>query len=143
MIGVASLMSGPSDIMQKIMPFPDTIDLVIPGLFLTGFATAFTTIGTYHEMKQPYLDLHGGSADTPNSILLYDKDKIGDVLAGLYNAASSIGVILGPFVGSYVMIYLDDSFRRMHDVFALISAGYASILLVVVYIPNRFCKSKR
>lgn len=50
MIGVASLLAGPSDILQKIMPLPDTIGLVIPGLFFTGLATAFTTIGTYHEM---------------------------------------------------------------------------------------------
>ena len=132
-------MAGPSDILTKIMPFPDTIGLVIPGLFLTGMATSFTTIGTYHEMQVPYLELYGGDGSDGRT-LLYDKDQIGDILAGLYNAAYSIGVIIGPLSASYIMIALEDSFRKMHDIFAAVSVGFATILLLVVYIPGRLKK---
>jgi hypothetical protein len=36
------------------------------------------------------------------------------------------------------MIALGDSFRKMHDIFAAASFIYATILLVVVYIPGKF-----
>jgi hypothetical protein len=75
-------MMGPSSILEKVFPVPDTIALVIPGLFLTGLATSFTTIGTYHEMQMPFIELYGGDG-TDGRVLLYDKDKIGDILAGL------------------------------------------------------------
>ncbi len=48
LISVASLLAGPSYVLESFLP--DTIGLIIPGLFLTGFATAFTTVGTYAEM---------------------------------------------------------------------------------------------
>jgi MFS family permease len=137
LLGIASLMAGPSYVLENVFPVPDTIALVIPGLILTGLATSFTTIGTYHEMQMPYLELYGGDG-TDGRILLYDKDKIGDILAGLYNSASSIGVIIGPLSASYIMIALGDSFRKMHDIFAAASFIYATILLVVVYIPGKF-----
>ncbi len=135
-------MAGPSDILEKIMPMPDTIGLVIPGLFLTGMATSFTTIGTYHEMQVPYIEKYGGDGSDGRQIL-YDKDSIGDILAGLYNSGYSIGVIIGPLSSSYIMIALGDSFRKMHDIFAYICAGFATVLLVVVYIPERLNKQKK
>ena len=54
LLGISSLMLGPSDFLQKVFPVPDTIALVIPGLFLTGMTNSFTSIGTYHEMQMPY-----------------------------------------------------------------------------------------
>jgi MFS family permease len=117
LLGLASLMLGPSQILDSVFPVPDTIGLVIPGLFLTGLASSFTTIGTYHLMKMPYLELYGGDG-SDDRVLLYDKDKIGDILSGLYNCAYSIGVIIGPLSASYIMITLGDSFRKMHDIFA-------------------------
>jgi DNA-binding transcriptional regulator LsrR (DeoR family) len=109
---------------------------VIPGLFLTGLETSFTTIGTYHEMQMPFMELYGGDG-TDGRVLLYDKDKIGDILAGLYNSAY-IGVIIGPLSASYIMIALGESFRKMHDIFAAVSLIYATVLLLVVFIPVKF-----
>jgi MFS family permease len=131
------LNDGPSSILEQDFPVPETIALVIPGLFLTGLATSFTTIGTYHEMQMPFMERYGGDG-TDGRVLLYDKDKIGDILAGLYNSAYSIGVIIGPLSASYIMIALGDSFRKMHDIFAAVSLIYATVLLLVVYIPVKF-----
>ena len=36
------------------------------------------------------------------------------------------------------MTALGDSFRKMHDVFAAANLIYATILLLVVYIPGKF-----
>jgi hypothetical protein len=74
---------------------------------------------------------------------MYDKDKLGDILSGLYNGGYSIGVIIGPFAASYIMIWLDDSFRKMSDVFAAILFAYATILLFTVYVPNRIRKANK
>lgn len=120
LIGIASLLTGPSEILASYMP--NSIALILPGLFLTGLGTSFTTIGTYQEMYAPFVQLHGGE-ETPR----YDKDKLVDILSGLYNAGYSIGVIIGPFSASYLMIWLDNSFRLQSDVFAAITFVFATI----------------
>lgn len=44
-IGLASFLVGPSWLFDSFLP--NSIALIIPGLFITGMATVFTTIGTY------------------------------------------------------------------------------------------------
>jgi hypothetical protein len=133
LLSIASLLMGPSSILEQVFPVPETIALVIPGLFLTSLATSFTTIGTYNEMQMPFMELYGGDG-TDGRVVLYDKDKIGDILAGLYNSAYSIGVIIRPLSATFIMIALGDLVRKMHDIFAAVSLIYASVLLLVVYI---------
>ena len=112
---------------------PNSIYIMIPGLFLTGIATNFTTISTYGEMYEPFVELH-----TKNGVATYDKDKLGDVLAGLYNGAYSIGVIIGPFSASYLMIWLSNSFRLQSDVFAVFTLFFSIILFFAVYVPKKY-----
>ena len=139
MISLASFLSGPSWLCRSFMD--DSLPWIISGLLITGLFTSFTTIGTYNEMYLPFVELHGGEPNDKN-IILYDKDKLGDILSGLYNGAYSIGVIIGPFTASYFMIWMDNSFRKMSDVFGIFIFAYASLLLVAVYIPNRVKKNK-
>lgn len=139
MISVASFLSGPSWLCRSFMD--DSLSYIISGLLVTGLFTSFTTIGTYNEMYLPFVELHGGEPDDKN-IILYDKDKLGDILSGLYNGAYSMGVIIGPFSASYLMIWLDDSFRKMSDVFTIFIFIYATLLLIVVYIPNKSRKAR-
>ena len=120
----------------------DSIPWIISGLMITGLFTSFTTIGTYNEMYLPFIKSHGGETSpdggsNEDHLILYDKDKLGDILSGLYNGAYSIGVIIGPFTASYLMIWMNNSFRKMSDVFAVFIFGYATILLLAVYVPNR------
>lgn len=141
LIGIASFLIGPSDLFKSFLP--NTIGLIIPGLFLTGLATSFTTIGTYQEMYLPFTELHGGDGSDPTKRITYDKDKLGDILAGLYNGGYSIGVIIGPFSASYLMIWLDDSFRKQSDVFAIFTLAFGTLLLFVVYFPNLLKRRKQ
>jgi MFS family permease len=57
-IGIASFMIGPSYLLEEYLP--NDIFIMISGLFLTGLATSFTTIGTYQEMYQPFIERHSG-----------------------------------------------------------------------------------
>lgn len=52
-IGLASFLIGPSDFFKEYLP--NYISIMIGGLFLTGLATSFTTIGTYQEMYLPFV----------------------------------------------------------------------------------------
>jgi hypothetical protein len=61
------------------------------------------------------------------SKLSYDKQKLGDILAGLYNGGYSLGVIIGPFSASYLQIWLDNSFRKQSDVFAIFTIAFATV----------------
>ena len=54
-----------------------------------------------------------------------------------------MGVIIGPFSASYLMIWMDNSFRKMSDVFGIFIFFYATLLLFAVYIPNRIKKSRQ
>jgi hypothetical protein len=112
MIGISCFLIGPSYLMRSILP--DKIGIMIPGLLITGLFTSFTTIGTYQEMQLPFLELHGGAEEDGKSDdeILYDKDKLGDILAGLYNGGYSLGVIIGPFSASYLQIWLQGSFNK-------------------------------
>ena len=118
---------GPS----SLIGLPNSIALIIVGLFITGVGSAFTTVGTYQEMYIPFVALNGGEA-APR----YDKDKLGDILSGLYNGGYSIGVIIGPLTSSYLTILLDNSFQKSSDMFAFITIGFGTLLLLVVGIPN-------
>jgi hypothetical protein len=143
MIAFASFLIGPSYLFSSFMT--DTIGWIIPGLLITGLFTSFTTIGTYHEIYLPFVERHGGEAQLDGKTdhqLLYDKDKLGDILSGLYNGAYSIGVIIGPFFSSYIMIWFGDDFRKMSDVFAVFTFFYATVLLLAVYIPNQIRRKK-
>ena len=139
MVSLASFLSGPSWLCRGFID--DSLPWIISGLFMTGLFSTFTTIGTYNEMYLPFVELHGGEPNEKN-LILYDKDKLGDILSGLYSGASSIGVIIGPFSASYLMIWMDNSFRKMSDVFGIFIFFYATLLLFAVYIPNRIKKTK-
>ena len=132
LIALSSFLIGPSYLFNSFMP--NSIYLIIPGLFLTGIGTVFTTIATYQEMYIPFVEKFG--------LENIDQDKLGDILAGLYNGAYSIGVIIGPFSASYLMILLGDSFRKQADVFGLFTIFFATLLVIIVEIPKH-CISKR
>jgi len=143
MIGISCFLIGPSYLLRSILP--DKIGIMIPGLLITGLFTSFTTIGTYQEMQLPFLELHGGSeedAKSPNDIL-YDKDKLGDILAGLYNGGYSLGVIIGPFSASYLQIWLEGSFSKQSDFFGILTLFFATLLLCSVYIPNEVRRRRK
>ena len=53
-----------------------------------------------------------------------------------------MGVIIGPFSASYLMIWMDNSFRKMSDVFGIFIFFYATLLFFAVYIPNRIKKTR-
>jgi MFS family permease len=65
-----------------------------------------------------------------------DREKLSDILSGLYNAGFSLGTIIGPIAGSYITIYYK-SFRVCCDIFGLSTLFYALILFVGVYLPLR------
>jgi MFS family permease len=142
-LGIASFLIGPSYLLANYLP--NSISVMIPGLFLTGLVTSFTTIGTYGEMYEPFIELYGceNASSYSNPHDLYDKDKLNDILAGLYNGGYSIGVIIGPFAASYLMIWLDGSFRKQSDVFAVLTLVFGVVMLYVVYIPKRIKTGKR
>lgn len=110
---------GPSHILRSILP--NTLPVILGGLLLCGLTGSFTSIAAYTEMNEPYLREHPGC----------NRDQLSDVLAGLYNAAFSLGTFIGPMAGSYVTIGLG-SFRKCTDVFAIGALGYCMVLLVSV-----------
>ena len=93
--GVASLLIGPS----HLLGLPNSLAVIVSGLFLTGIANTFTTISTYKEMHDPYIERYG-KPSAANS------EKLSDILSGLYNAGFSSGVIIGPFLASYITLWL-------------------------------------
>lgn len=84
---------GPSHILRKFLP--QNLTMIILGLILIGLASSFTSIGAYTEMYEPYVEFN------PTC----DKDKLSDILSGLYNAGFSLGTIIGPMAGSYITIW--------------------------------------
>ena len=132
-IGLSSFLIGPSELLGSIMP--NSIQIMIPGLFLTGIATNFTTISTYGEMYESFVARY---TDPKTGAVSYDKDKLGDILAGLYNGGYSIGVIIGPFSASYLMIWLSNSFRLQSDVFAVFTLFFALVFFFAVYVPKKY-----
>lgn len=75
-------------------------------------------------MHSPYIEKYGH----------YHSDKLADILSGLYNAGFSLGVIIGPFLASYITLWLD-SYRMQSDFFAFfgISFGVMHILIVSLF----------
>jgi uncharacterized membrane protein required for colicin V production len=55
--GIASFLIGPSELMSSFLP--NSLYVIFGGLFLTGLANTFTTIATYEEMHDPYMENYG------------------------------------------------------------------------------------
>jgi MFS family permease len=95
--GLASWLIGPSYLFRSFLP--NSIYVIFGGLFLTGLANTFTTIATYQEMHDPYIEQYGVETSE-------ESEKLSDILSGLYNAGFSTGVIIGPFAASYITLSL-------------------------------------
>jgi MFS family permease len=120
--GLATWMIGPSHVFRAILP--NNLAIIISGLLLTGLAGSFTAISAYSEMHDPFIE------DNPHC----DREKLSDILSGLYNAGFSLGTIIGPILGSYITIW-SGSFRICSDYFAFFTIGYVFALLAFVYYP--------
>ncbi|TNV71720.1 hypothetical protein FGO68_gene15816 [Halteria grandinella] len=57
----------------------------------------------------------------------------------MYNAGQSIGCILGPLFGSYIMLF-SGSFRKTSDYFAIFTLAFAVLMFLVVYLPIKLKK---
>ena len=123
-------MIGPSYLLRKILP--NNLILICSGILLTGFGGAFTSIGAYQEMLQPYKQKIFALKDYD-----IDEDDLTDHLSGLYNAGLSLGTIIGPMLGSYIMIAFN-SFRISSDFFALLTFAFAIMMIFVVELPRRY-----
>lgn len=119
---LATWLIGPSYLLGAI--FPNSLGVIIPGLLLTGLAGSFSSIAAYSEMHDPFVEAH------PNC----DREKLANILSGLYNAGFSMGTILGPVVGSYITIW-SGSFRVCSDFFAIVTFIYCLALFGFVYYP--------
>ena len=121
---VATVLTGPSYLLQSFLP--NTLPVIISGLLLMGLADSFTSIGAYTEMHDPFVSVNPGC----------DRDKLSDILSGLYNAGFSLGTFIGPMVGSYLTIWYQ-SFRICSDYFAIATLIFSVLLIVFVYMPLR------
>lgn len=117
---LATLMIGPSHLLRNYLA--NSLSVILSGLVLTGLAGSFTSIGAYTEMHEPFIQMY------PKC----DKDKLSDILSGLYNAGFSLGTILGPIAGSYITIGFH-SFRVCTDFFAIGTVVFAILMLTLVY----------
>lgn len=92
---------------------------------MTGLAGSFTSIGAYTEMHDPFIKLY------PKC----DRERLSDILSGLYNAGFSLGTIVGPIVGSYLTIWYK-SFSICTDYFAITTFIFCAAMLIFVYLPQ-------
>ena len=122
--GLATWLIGPSHILRALLP--NQLKVIISGLILTGLAGSFTSIGAYTEMNDPYVQLN------PKC----DKEKLSDILSGLYNAGFSLGTIVGPIAGSYLTIGYN-SFGVCTDYFAVATFIFSAAMLIFVYEPSK------
>jgi MFS family permease len=122
--GLATWLIGPSHILRALLP--NQLKVIISGLILTGLAGSFTSIGAYTEMNDPYVQLN------PKC----DKEKLSDILSGLYNAGFSLGTIVGPIGGSYLTIGYN-SFGVCTDYFAVVTFIFSAAMLIFVYDPSQ------
>jgi F0F1-type ATP synthase assembly protein I len=127
--GLATWCIGPSYLLRNILP--NELYVTIPGIFFSGVGGAFTSIGAYQEIYEPIKSRYRLADGT----LSVDEEKLTDMLSGLYNTASSVGLIAGPLLGSYIMI-LSDSFRKCSDYFAIFTLMFGTIMLVAVFLPE-------
>lgn len=121
---VAIFLIGPSYLLRSLLP--NDLLVIMAGLLLLGFASPFTCITTYSEIHDSFVSVK------PDC----DRDKLNDILSGLFNAAFSLGVFIGPMVGSYLTIWYQ-SFRICSDFFAIGTFMFVVLLIVFVYIPLR------
>ena len=94
---------------------------------LTGLANTFTTIATYQEMFEPFMQRYGPLSPAHS-------EKLSDILSGLYNAGFSLGVILGPFAGDYLTMFF--GYRLQADIMGFFGIGYGVLHLLCVYLPK-------
>ncbi len=84
-------------------------------------------------MHDPFVEKYG----VTNPI---NSEKLTDILSGIYNSGFSMGVILGPFIASYITIGV--GYRLQADIFAYFGIAFGILHLLVVYLPMRLAKSK-
>jgi hypothetical protein len=82
-------MYGPSE----ILGLPMNIYIVSVALLVGGLSSAHTIIPTMPEI-----------VDAGEKELLYPKDVLTDLAAGLFNMNFAIGEVLGPLVGNYLYV---------------------------------------
>lgn len=131
--GLANFFVGPSHILSSLIP--NKLGIVGFGLFISGIGDAVTSIGAYQEMLQPFEEKI--KIEKKDDI---DREELTDRLSGLYNAGLSLGTIMGPMLGSYVMIAFD-SFRICSDFFSILTVVFGLLILLVVDIPSRLKKN--
>ena len=116
---LGTLMIGPSYLLRRIIP--DSLIVIVIGLFLIGLAGSYTSIGAYTEMYEPYVKINPSC----------NKDQLSDILSGLYNAGFSLGTIVGPMAGSYITIGYN-SFGVCTDYFAITAVLFSGLTLFFV-----------
>ncbi len=65
-----------------------------------------------------------------------------DLLAGLFRTAQAIGMIMGPMLGSYMMLYLK-SFRICSDIMASLTVIFMILMIICVFIPSIISSSMK
>jgi len=61
---------------------------------------------------------------------------IGDKASGLYNSFISLGIIVGPLIGSGVYAILGDNWNLTCDIFAFMAFGYTALFIFVNVLPD-------
>lgn len=79
-------------------------------------------------MHDPYIERYGKPSPA-------NSEKLSDILSGLYNAGFSSGVIIGPFLASYITLWLN-SYRLQADFFALFGIAFGLLHFAVVCLPR-------
>jgi MFS family permease len=87
--GLCTMMYGPS----QILGIPMNIYVASAALLIGGLSSAHTIIPTMPEI-----------IDAGEKELLYPRDVLTDLAAGLFNMNFAIGEVLGPLVGNYLYV---------------------------------------
>lgn len=121
---LACFMLGPSEVLH----LPNYLWISIPGLILGGMSFPFTIVAAYQELYDAVV-MNGKS---------YDPVVMNDNLVALFNSFFSLGLIMGPLVGSYITLATD--FRFCTDVQALFVLSFFGLYVCVVYLPMKIRK---
>lgn len=102
------MMYGPS----QLLGVPMDIYIVSVALLIGGLSSAHTIIPTMPEI-----------VDAGERELLYPKDVLTDLAAGLFNMNFAIGEVLGPLVGNY--LYVSVGMPMTGDIIGLSIIGFS------------------
>jgi MFS family permease len=102
------------------------------GLGLNGFSAGMILTPVLPEIiESVYLSekLVEGEDDIVDGI-------IGDKASGLYSSFFSLGIIVGPLIGSGVYAILSDNWNLTCDIFAFIALGYTALFIFINVLPD-------